>query len=127
MTVAGCLVTPVLKAQQVRRLIREDFMRAFESVDVIAGPTAPSVAFRLGEKADDHLGRVLAEFYDWMSREQWFEEFFTDEAEFMRTAAKTPRSNCTMNSSKLAATGIKMTEVHEAIERDLRRWVKAST
>ncbi|MEN9403211.1 MAG: dTDP-4-dehydrorhamnose reductase [Verrucomicrobiota bacterium] len=53
-------------------------------------------------------------------------KFFTDEAEFMRTAAKTPRSNCTMNSSKLAATGIKMTEVHEAIERDLRRWVKAS-
>jgi len=52
-------------------------------------------------------------------------QFFTDEAEFMRKAAKTPRSNCTMNSNKLAATGIKMTEVHEAIERDLRRWVKA--
>ena len=53
-------------------------------------------------------------------------KFFSDEAEFMRTAAKTPRSNCTMDSSKLAATGIKMTEVHEAIERDLRRWVKAT-
>lgn len=52
--------------------------------------------------------------------------FFTDEAEFMRTAAKTPRSNCVMDSSKLAATGIKMTEVHEAVERDLRRWVKAA-
>jgi dTDP-4-dehydrorhamnose reductase len=53
-------------------------------------------------------------------------QFFASEAEFMRTAAKTPRSNCTMDSSKLAATGIKMTEVHEAIERDLRRWVKTA-
>jgi dTDP-4-dehydrorhamnose reductase len=53
-------------------------------------------------------------------------KFFADEAEFMRTTAKTPRSNCTMNSTKLAATGIKLTEVHEAVERDLRRWVKAA-
>ena len=53
-------------------------------------------------------------------------KFFTDEAEFMRTTAKTPRSNCVMNSTKLAATGITLTEVHEAVERDLRRWVKAA-
>jgi len=53
-------------------------------------------------------------------------KFFTDEAEFMRTTVKTPRSNCVMNSAKLAATGIKLTEVHEAVERDLRRWVKAA-
>jgi dTDP-4-dehydrorhamnose reductase len=52
-------------------------------------------------------------------------KFFQDEAEFMRTAAKTPRSNCVMTSAKLAATGIKMTEVHTAIERDLRRWVRS--
>ena len=52
-------------------------------------------------------------------------QFFTDEAEFMRTAAKTPRSNCVMDFRKLAATGIKLTEVHEAVERDLRRWVSA--
>jgi dTDP-4-dehydrorhamnose reductase len=51
-------------------------------------------------------------------------KFFANEAEFMRTAAKTPRSNCVMTSAKLAATGIKMTEVHEAIERDLKRWRK---
>ena len=49
-------------------------------------------------------------------------KFFTDEAEFMRTAAKTPRSNCVMNSTKLAATGIKLTEVHEAVEQALRSW-----
>ena len=53
-------------------------------------------------------------------------KFFANEAEFMRIAAKTPRSNCVMTSAKLAATGIKMTEVHEAVERDLRRWVKAA-
>ena len=52
--------------------------------------------------------------------------FFTDEAEFMRTAAKTPRSNCVMDSSKLQATGIKMTEVHEAVARDLSNWVKTN-
>jgi len=50
--------------------------------------------------------------------------FFADEDEFMRNAAKTPRSNCVMNSAKLAAVGITMTEVHEAVERDLRRWQK---
>jgi hypothetical protein len=44
----------------------------------------------------------------------------------MTLAAKTPRSNCVMDSTKLAATGIAMTEVHEAVERDLRRWVRAS-
>jgi dTDP-4-dehydrorhamnose reductase len=49
-------------------------------------------------------------------------QFFSDEAEFMRTAAKTPRSNCVMDSRKLAATGIKLTEVHEAVEQALRTW-----
>jgi dTDP-4-dehydrorhamnose reductase len=51
--------------------------------------------------------------------------FFKDEAEFMQTAAKTPRSNCVMNSAKLAAAGIKLTEVHEAVEQALRSWRKA--
>jgi dTDP-4-dehydrorhamnose reductase len=52
--------------------------------------------------------------------------FFKDEADFMTKAAKTPRSNCVMDSRKLAAAGIKLTEVHAAVERDLRRWVKAT-
>ena len=52
--------------------------------------------------------------------------FFKDESDFMAKAAKTPRSNCVMDSRKLAATGIKLTEVHEAVERDLRRWRKAA-
>lgn len=52
--------------------------------------------------------------------------FFESEDEFMQTAAKTPRSNCVMDSSKLQATGIKMTEVHEAVARDLKNWAKAT-
>ena len=58
-----------------------------------------------------------------VSRKQF--TFFKDEADFMAKAAKTPRSNCVMDSRKLAAAGIKLTEVHEAVERDLRRWQKA--
>jgi dTDP-4-dehydrorhamnose reductase len=50
--------------------------------------------------------------------------FFNDETEFMHTAAKTPRSNCVMSSAKLLSTGIPLTEVHDAIERDLRNWTK---
>lgn len=49
-------------------------------------------------------------------------QFFTNESEFMTTTAKTPRSNCVMDSSKLASTGIVLTEVHEAIDRALRGW-----
>lgn len=52
--------------------------------------------------------------------------FFKNESDFMAKAAKTPRSNCVMDSSKLAAAGIRLTEVHEAVERDLRRWVRAA-
>jgi dTDP-4-dehydrorhamnose reductase len=53
-------------------------------------------------------------------------QFFRDEDEFMKTISGAPRSNCLLNSGKLADAGIQMTEVHDAIERDVRRWVKAS-
>ncbi len=52
-------------------------------------------------------------------------EFFANEEEFMKIAAKTPRSNCVMNSDKLAKAGIRMTEVHESVEQALRTWRKA--
>jgi dTDP-4-dehydrorhamnose reductase len=52
--------------------------------------------------------------------------FFSSEDEFMRTAAKTPRSNCVMDSSKLAAVGIELTPVQDALERDLKGWKKAA-
>ena len=51
-------------------------------------------------------------------------EFFADEEEFMRVAAKTPRSNCLLDTAKLQNAGIAMTEVHEAIALSLRNWVK---
>ncbi len=51
------------KAQQVRRLIRDDYLSAFESIDVIAGPTSPIPPFTLGEKLDDPLAMYLADIY----------------------------------------------------------------
>ncbi|MDO8500164.1 MAG: Asp-tRNA(Asn)/Glu-tRNA(Gln) amidotransferase subunit GatA [bacterium] len=51
------------KAQRVRRLIREDFKRAFEKVDIMVGPTTPTPAFRFGEKTDDPLQMYLADIY----------------------------------------------------------------
>ncbi len=53
-------------------------------------------------------------------------DFFANEEEFMKVAAKTPRSNCVMSSAKLAAVGIEMTEVHTAIETALRSWQKSA-
>ncbi len=50
-----------LRAQRVRRLIANDFARVFESVDVLAGPTSPTVAFKLGEKLADPLALYLAD------------------------------------------------------------------
>ena len=52
--------------------------------------------------------------------------FFKDESEFMAKAAKTPRSNCIMRSGKLAAAGITMTPVKEAIRQALSNWTPQS-
>jgi len=52
-----------LKAQQVRTLIQQDFIQAFEQVDVIATPTSPIPAFRLGEKTDDPLTMYLSDIF----------------------------------------------------------------
>ncbi len=51
--------------------------------------------------------------------------FFSDEAEFMSTAAKTPRSNCLLDSSKLLATGIPLVPVHDALRAALAAWQPA--
>lgn len=51
------------KAQRVRTLIRRDFDAAFQKVDVIAAPTSPTPAFRLGERVDDPLAMYLADVY----------------------------------------------------------------
>ena len=51
------------KAQQIRRLISQDFANAFTQVDYILGPTTPSPAFKLGEKAGDQVAMYLQDIY----------------------------------------------------------------
>jgi len=60
---AGYYDAYYLKALKVRRRIRDDFDKAFESVDMIAGPVAPTAAFRLGEKLNDPLAMYLGDIY----------------------------------------------------------------
>jgi aspartyl-tRNA(Asn)/glutamyl-tRNA(Gln) amidotransferase subunit A len=55
------------KAQQVRTLIRGDFLEAFERCDAILTPTTPTPAFRLGEKTDDPLSMYLSDVYTCMA------------------------------------------------------------
>ena len=52
-----------LKAQKIRRLIAEDFQKAFAQCDIIAGPVSPTVAWKLGEKSDDPVANYLADIY----------------------------------------------------------------
>jgi len=60
---AGYYDAYYLKAQQVRQLIADDFRKAFATVDIIAGPTAPTPAFRLGDKTDDPITMYLNDIY----------------------------------------------------------------
>lgn len=52
-----------LRAQKVRTLIRQDFLKAFETVDAIITPTTPTAAFKVGEKADDPLQMYLSDIF----------------------------------------------------------------
>jgi aspartyl-tRNA(Asn)/glutamyl-tRNA(Gln) amidotransferase subunit A len=52
-----------LQAQKIRRMIADDFQRAFASCDVIAGPVAPTVAWKLGDKSADPLANYLADIF----------------------------------------------------------------
>ena len=60
---AGYYDAYYLKAQKIRRLISDDFKQAFQEVDVIMGPTSPSVAFRFGEKTADPIAMYLSDIY----------------------------------------------------------------
>jgi aspartyl-tRNA(Asn)/glutamyl-tRNA(Gln) amidotransferase subunit A len=60
---AGYYDAYYLKAQKVRTLIKQDFDRAFQDVDVIVGPTSPCVAFKIGERVDDPLQMYLADVF----------------------------------------------------------------
>ncbi len=52
-----------LQAQKIRRMIADDFQRAFADCDVIAGPVAPTVAWKLGDKSNDPLANYLADIF----------------------------------------------------------------
>lgn len=52
-----------LKAQKIRNLIRQDFAKAFETVDMILAPTSPCVAFKKGEKTSDPISMYLSDIY----------------------------------------------------------------
>ncbi len=60
---AGYYDAYYLKAQRVRRLISDDFAKVFSEVDVLAAPTAPSVAFGIGDKTDDPIGMYLSDIF----------------------------------------------------------------
>lgn len=60
---AGYYDAYYLKAQQIRRLIAQDFEAAFKQCDVIMGPSAPGTAFKIGEKADDPVSMYLQDIY----------------------------------------------------------------
>ena len=60
---AGFYDAYYLKAQKIRRLIKQDFDAAFKDVDVIIGPTTPHTAFRIGEKNDDPVTMYLEDIY----------------------------------------------------------------
>ncbi|MCI0919387.1 Asp-tRNA(Asn)/Glu-tRNA(Gln) amidotransferase subunit GatA [Pseudomonas stutzeri] len=60
---AGYYDAYYLKAQKIRRLIKNDFVSAFEEVDVILGPTTPNLAWKLGEKNADPVSAYLEDIY----------------------------------------------------------------
>ena len=60
---AGYYDAYYLKAQKIRRLIRDDFQQAFKEVEVIIGPTSPTTAFKLGERTDDPVSMYLSDIY----------------------------------------------------------------
>ena len=60
---AGYYDAYYIKAQQLRRMISDDFKKAFEIVDVIMGPAAPETAFNIGEKTDDPISMYLSDIY----------------------------------------------------------------
>jgi aspartyl-tRNA(Asn)/glutamyl-tRNA(Gln) amidotransferase subunit A len=60
---AGYYDAYYLKAQQIRRLISDDFRKAFADVDVIMGPTSPTTAFNIGERSDDPVTMYLSDIY----------------------------------------------------------------
>ena len=78
------------KAQQIRRLIKDDFVNAYQDVDVVLAPTTPGTAFRLGEKTADPVSMYLSDVY-YDSRESGRPASFVDSFGFRQrvTARRT--------------------------------------
>jgi UDP-glucose 4,6-dehydratase len=66
--------------------------------------------------------RQVAEMIEKILKPKKKFEFWKDDAEFYKQAAKTPRSNCVMDVTKLLSAGVKMRDVHEALEDSLKNW-----
>lgn len=60
---AGYYDAYYIKAQKIRRLIKNDFIDAFKEIDVIMGPVSPTTAFNIGEKSNDPVAMYLADIY----------------------------------------------------------------
>ncbi|MDO8577449.1 MAG: Asp-tRNA(Asn)/Glu-tRNA(Gln) amidotransferase subunit GatA [Candidatus Wildermuthbacteria bacterium] len=60
---AGYYEAYYIKAQRVRTLLKQDFEKAFEKVDVVAGPVSPFLPFKIGEKSQDPLAMYLVDIY----------------------------------------------------------------
>ena len=60
---AGYYDAYYLKAQKIRRLIRDDYLQAFKKVDVIIGPTTPGTAFKINDRINDPISMYLSDIY----------------------------------------------------------------
>lgn len=60
---AGYYEAYYIKAQKVRTLLKQDFEKAFEKVDIIAGPVSPTLPFKVGERTEDPLAMYLVDIY----------------------------------------------------------------
>lgn len=97
---------------------RADFVRA--CLDLWE-KRAPFGTYNVTNRGFVTSRQVAAMVEKWLKPNRKF-EFWKDDSEFYRQAAKTPRSNCVMDVSKLLAAGVQMRHVHDALEDSLKNW-----
>ena len=92
---AGYYDAYYVKALKVRRLIRQDFDRAFDEVDVVVGPTSPTAAFKIGEKTEDPLSMWLSDIYTITAKFPAEEKFGPSSNRSRSKSRSTRRASCT--------------------------------
>lgn len=102
---------------------REDFVRA--CLDLWER-RAPFGTYNVTNPGAVTARQVAGLIQKLLSPERSF-EFFADDTEFYQTAAKTPRSNCVLDVSKLLATGVKIRSIEEAVADSLKHWQPSAT